>query len=75
MLQGSYLFHLPLFILQARSVMLITELELYTILAKIDIFGVIINFTIKRWYVKLEGHEFTFKKKKGIESDHLDMNI
>lgn len=54
----------PLFILQARSLLLITELELYTVLVKIDIFGVIINLTIERWYVKLEGHEFTLKIKK-----------
>lgn len=38
----------PLFILQARSLLLITELELYTVLVKIDIFGVIINLTIER---------------------------
>lgn len=64
----------PLFILQARSLLLITELELYTVLVKIDIFGVIINLTIERWYVKLEGHEFTLKiKKKNREKKKIDV--
>lgn len=55
--------------------MLITELELYTILAKIDIFGIIINLTIKRWYVNWKGMNLLQKKKKKLVSDYVDMNI